>query len=56
MLAKRGALGAGGTPTPIVLSGPALPAGAYRFTVRLISRVNPGPLFAQRGPIFRVGS
>ena len=33
-----------------------LPAGAYRFTVRLISRVNPGPLFAQRSPVFRVGS
>ena len=33
-----------------------LPAGAYRFTVRLVSRVNPGPLFAQRGPVFRVGS
>ena len=31
-------------------------SGTYRFTVRLVSRVNPGPLFAQRGPVFRVGA
>jgi hypothetical protein len=56
VLAKHGALGAGRTGAPIVLSGAPLPAGTYRFTVRLVSRVNPGPLFAQRGPVFRVGS
>jgi hypothetical protein len=40
--ATRGALTGGAAPAAIVLPVAKLPAGGYRFDVRLVSRTNPG--------------
>jgi hypothetical protein len=54
MLASRGSLTGGRPAATVVLPTLRVPAGNYRFTVRLVSRVNPGPLLVQHGPTFAV--
>jgi hypothetical protein len=54
MLARRGSLTGGRPAATIVLPTLRVPAGTYRFTVRLVSRINPGPLSVQHGPTFTV--
>jgi hypothetical protein len=54
MLARRGSLAAGRPPATIALPRVRVPAGTYRLTLRLVSRVNPGPLLLRRGPVFTV--
>jgi hypothetical protein len=54
MLARRGSLAAGRPPATIALPRVRVPAGTYRLALRLVSRVNPGPLLLRRGPVFTV--
>ena len=44
MVATRGALTGGASATAISLPAAKLPAGSYRFDVRLVSRTNPGSI------------
>jgi hypothetical protein len=44
MVATRGALTGGASATAISLPAAKLPAGSYRFDVRLVSRTNPGTI------------
>ena len=53
--ATRGVL-AGGLPArTVLLPARRLPPGRYRLDVRLVSRVNPGPLTRRRSPLLGVG-
>src|SRR5262249_29962873 len=54
MLARRGSLTGGRPASTVLLPALRVPPGTYRFTVRLVSRVNPGPLLVERGPTFAV--
>jgi hypothetical protein len=44
VLARRGALAGGAAPASITLPAVPVPAGSYRFTVRLVTQSNPGPV------------
>ena len=44
MVATRGALTGGASATAISLPAAKLPAGSYRFDVRLVSKTNPGTI------------
>jgi hypothetical protein len=55
VIATRGALPGGSSPQTIVLPIRKLPAGRYRLDVRLVSRVNPGPLTRHLSPVLTVG-
>jgi hypothetical protein len=55
MLARRGSLAAGTKAATVVLPRLPVPAGSYRLAVRLVARVNPGPLTVERGPVVHVG-
>lgn len=54
VLAKSGIL-AGGRQTAIRLPSRRVAPGRYRFTLRLVSRFNPGDPLVKAGPAFRVG-
>jgi hypothetical protein len=49
-VARRGQIAAGSKPTSVALPKVKLPPGAYRVDVRLVARVNPGPVTRYLGP------
>lgn len=53
-LAQQGRL-AGGTVQTIALPARRVAPGSYRFTLRLVGRMNPGPLLVQTSSPFTVG-
>jgi hypothetical protein len=54
VLALTGRL-TGGTPQTVSLPARTVQPGAYRYTLRIVSPRNPGPLFTQSSPPLTVG-
>jgi hypothetical protein len=55
VVARRGALQGGSPPAVVVLPQAKLKPGTYRLDVRLVNRVNPGPVTQQLSPPLAVG-
>ncbi len=55
LAAARGALAGGAPPRTIVLPARGLRPGRYQLDVRLVSRVNPGPVTRRLSPLLVVG-
>jgi hypothetical protein len=55
VLARRGTHSGAATPVAVRLPKAPLPAGAYRFTVRTIGQLNPGPVRTVSGGPLSVG-
>jgi D-glucuronyl C5-epimerase C-terminus len=55
VVARRGALRGGMPPALVALPQAKLKPGAYRLDVRLVNRVNPGPVTQQLSPPLAVG-